>query len=355
MHSALSQETPIRILGVYPTHLSLDQGRINAHLAAVRSAWNATGLPAASGVTLDVLNNAVAVPVNYPNISSNPNIASQEAVNYLAIRNMRAAWQADVIIVYGAFDPCGTSQAAWGPGPNGAFVPNAQGLDLRKRNIGYVSVVNPVCEPIISAHEFGHLGGGGHASSPSMYPDSRAYVQYYYDPDIFFELYEPTALFDPTDCPAECPGSVSTPSWPVVEYSRNEPLRGDANHSNKNALATTARSLANFYEYPPAPPVLKPPVNLNAVNRGCIDGLRTRWDLYWANHPDTTAAVTHYDIWKSQPTSQPYVYGWTVYSTFSDSYLIGANARWRVNACSGGTCSELSPTSVEVFSMCSGG
>jgi hypothetical protein len=115
------------------------------------------------------------------------------------------------------------------------------------------------------------------------------------------------------------------------------------------------QTFAHTQQCPQIAPVLKPPVNLNAVNRGCIDGLRTRWDLYWANHPDTTAAVTHYDIWKSHPTSQPYVYGWTVYSTFSDSYLIGANARWRVNACSGGTCSELSPTSVEVFSMCSGG
>lgn len=43
MHSALSQETSIRILGVYPTHLSLDQGRINAHLIQSRHSFAGSG------------------------------------------------------------------------------------------------------------------------------------------------------------------------------------------------------------------------------------------------------------------------------------------------------------------------
>jgi hypothetical protein len=137
-----------------------------------------------------------------------------------------------------------------------------------------------------------------------------------------------------------------------LTYSRNEPGFGTPDANNRRALAMTARSLANYYEYPSNPPVLYPPINLIGYNLGCVNGVEMRHDLYWQDDPATTANVTSYEIWKSQPVGQPFVYGWTVYAPFSQSYVSGAPARARVNACSGTTCSALSSSFYDAGLSC---
>ena len=63
-----AQETTIRILGVYPSQLSMVQADMTAQLQAIATAWNDSGLPGESVTTVQLLNSATAVPVSYPNL-----------------------------------------------------------------------------------------------------------------------------------------------------------------------------------------------------------------------------------------------------------------------------------------------
>ena len=112
--------------------------------------------------------------------------------------------------------------------------------------------------------------------------------------------------------------------------------------------------MANYYEYPSGPPILNPPINVTGFNLGCVNGVETRHDLYWSDDPATNVVVDHYEIWKSQPVGQPFIYGWTVYGPFSQSYVSGATARARVKACSGASCSAMSVSYYDAVPVCSG-
>jgi len=143
--------------------------------------------------------------------------------------------------------------------------------------------------------------------------------------------------------------------WPLIEqpqYSRNEPAYGDAGHRNARTLAMTARSIANFYEYPSDPQVLNPPINLIGYDLGCYDDFYTRHDIYWQNDPATNVPVTHYELWYEQPIGQPYVYGWTSYAPYTPSYVWGATARDRIKACSGPSCSAMSASFYDAAPTC---
>jgi hypothetical protein len=346
---ATAQETTIRILGAYPSHLSLSPTNMTSHLQAIATAWNSSGLPGGSVTTVQLLNGAVAVPVSYPGLPSTPGNASGDAHTQPSIQALRNAWQADVILLFtNHTERCGAMQTQW---YNGNFVPGAQGLDLRYRSQWFVPVVNPTCPTWISAHEFGHLAGGGHAiTGDRLYSDGRAFIQFINLPEVSLVLYTGTALADESD--------REYGAYPLagsLEYSRNSAGYGDDGHENVRTLSITARSIANFYEYPPTPPVLNPPINLYGVNLGCVNGVETRHDLYWSNDPGTTAQITHYEVWKSQPVGNPFIYGWTVYSAYSQSYVAGATARARANACSGSTCSALSVSYYDAAPMCGGG
>lgn len=345
--SLLAQETTIRILGAYPSHLSLSSSQMSAHLQAVATTWNDSGLPGSAITTVQLLNGAVAVPVSYPTLPSTPGNTSEQAHTQASIQSLRHAWQADVIILFtNHTERCGAMATEW---YNDNFSANAQGLDLRYRHQWYIPVVNPSCETWVSPHEFGHAGGGGHAiTGGRLYPDSRAWINFLNIPEYSLLTYIGTALADLSD--------RQFGDYPLVnllEYSRAG-SHGDG-HDNARTLSMTARSLANFYEYPPTPPVLNPPINLTGVNFGCVNGVETRHDLYWSNDPGTTAEITHYEIWKSQPVGNPFVYGWTVYSAYTQSYVSGATARARVNACSGAQCSALSASYYDATLACGGG
>jgi hypothetical protein len=209
-------------------------------------------------------------------------------------------------------------------------------LDLRFRHDWYISVVVPSgCPTTVAAHEFGHMGGGGHHSTGGrLYSDARAYVELLNIPELGLILYIGTALADPEDVE---PFALA----PLPQYSRNEPAVGDAGHQNVRTLAITARSIANFYEYPSTPQVLNPPINLVGNLTACESGW-TRHDVWWQNDPATNVPITHYDVWYSQPIGNPDAYGWTVYGPYSPVYVIGADSRIRTRACSGAQCSALS-------------
>lgn len=49
---ALSQESVIRVLGAYPSHLNLSASEMTAQLQRIMLAWNDSGLPADSVITI---------------------------------------------------------------------------------------------------------------------------------------------------------------------------------------------------------------------------------------------------------------------------------------------------------------
>lgn len=318
---------------------------MTSHLQSIASAWNFTGLPSSAVTTIQLLNSSVAVPVVYPNLPGNAIDTSAVAYAQSGIVNLRRQYQADVIVLFtGHMERCGATKLQWA---NGNFVPNVQGLDLRYRNQWYLSVVNPICDPVIASHEFGHLLGGGHTNTGSrLYSDGRAFLSrtpLYYNGVFIGWLNMATALGDPSDLPGEI---LSYFNW----YS------GDAagGHNNARTFGITARSVANYYEYPSGPPILNPSINVTGFNLGCVNGIETRHDLYWSDDPATNVVITHYEIWKSQPVGQPFIYGWTVYGPFSQSYVSGATARARAKACSGAPCSAMSVSYYDAVPACSG-
>lgn len=337
-------DTTIKVLGIYPSHMSLNASQMTSHLQQIPSNWNAAGLPAAAVTTIGLLNGAVAVPISYPGIPATVNATADQARYATEVRNIRQAWQADVVVLFTSAGPnCGASAVGW---LDGNFVPTS-GLDLRFRQDAYLSVVNPLCQPVDTAHEFGHLGGGGHATTGGrLYSDSRAFMQFVQIPQTGQSWWKGTPLLDPSD------------AYPINQrisgYSRNQSGAGDATHNNTRTLTMTARSLANYFIPPTSDPVLYPPINLHGFNLGCVPNGFTRHDLYWSDNPASTITATHYEVWKSQPVGQPFIYGWTEYAPYSPSEVSGATARARVNACSGANCTTLSTTYYDAAPTCSG-
>jgi hypothetical protein len=355
--SAAAQETTIRVLGVYVSGQTVTSSRMTQHLQGIASAWNSSGLPAASVTTVQLLNSAVAVPVTWTTMPSTLEATATAAADAAAIRAVRQQWQADIVVVFRGPDPdgkCGVAPVFWYDG-------NFQltnGLDLRYRNTAYVTAVNPGCFTQATAHEFGHLLGGGHVTNTSsrLYDDARAFtISSTADCNInrvpvCMTVYNSTALADIKDYPVG--SSLST----QLQYSRNAATYGDSGHNNVRTLALTARSVANFYPYPSNPvAVLRPPVAVLGINYGCSSDGSTRHYIYWQNDLATNVVVDRYEVWYSQPVSTFYRYGWTVFSPYTDSYVWGATARARPNACSGSTCSALSAEYYDAAPLACGG
>lgn len=340
--AAHAQETTIRVLGAYVPTPGVSSSDITAQLRNIVTAWNDSGMPTAAATTIQLLNAGAAVSVAYPNMPS----SIKETLNkaYLApqwstMAGLRNTWKADVIILFRGPDApvCGAAKTFFS---TGQFVATFNGMDLTSQNSGFIAVVDPGCYPATAAHEFGHLLGAGHAVTQGrLYDDSRAHIRAlwttcYSTPDDCWTWHWGTAMADDTDVQN---GHIETHA---VQYSRNIPGYGDAGHKNVGALAKTARSVANYYQYPPEATVLRAPINVFGTSLGC-----GWYRITWQNDPATNVPVDHYEVWYAQPVTNPYQYGWTVVAPFTEALVSGTSARAKAKACSGFSCSAMSISS----------
>lgn len=361
VRSADALDTTIRVLGVYPSGTAIGMGYMQSQLSTLRQAWLNTGMPTSSGISIEIVNGETPIPVDLPGRPSTFQDLVTWANSQPGVVNARNAWAADVVILFSELMPdpttrtCGTAQFAW---INGNFVadPAAQGMDLRFRNQWYVAVVGQSCVPHAAAHEFGHLLGGGHEGSQAnerLYPDSRAYST------ISCRMIrgEPfcTQDTDVLGTPSECPRVGVDICRFNTRYSRNVPGEGDGAHQNARTFNQTAISVANYIAAPTAPePILNPPINVHGFLIAACDQGWTRHQAHWSPDPRTNVPVTTYEIWGSQPDGSPLTFGWSVpvFQTFSDVFVIGADVRIFVKACTATRCSDLSVTNYLAQFVC---
>ncbi|WP_323845811.1 hypothetical protein [Microbulbifer magnicolonia] len=140
------------------------------------------------GVTITLINGGVPVPLGTDFSGTTTLGHLQNAKTAIGNTNLRSQHQADIIIVYDSFvyGACGVATSDNWLRDDGltTFVPT-NGLDLRRKDIDYVALVETRCAdtPTLSAHEFGHLLGAAHhieqspptTQHPGLYDDSHGW------------------------------------------------------------------------------------------------------------------------------------------------------------------------------------
>ena len=154
----------------------------------------------------------------------------------------------------------------------------------------------------------------------------------------------------------------------VANFRRGEPLisvdtcsdgidnDGDGN-DDLNDPDCTGTSVSESSPPPPIPPncdYSSKPYNVEGTliqECAIINGVSwTPHRIRWAH--SCPGQVDHYEIEFSQPDGDPYVFGWNVFSTSTDSLVIGSPSRVRIRACSGVSCSAPSNTTFLAIPTC---
>ena len=282
-----SGDTSVRVLFVYDPFL-VTSSQITAAMNDVVEAWNVTGLPASTGLTITIANNGQALDY-IGSFSTDVAQALDDLEDYVgppssgSARSIRDQNAADIVIGIAAdLTPpggglrCGRApQANWITARDPAttpsnFDPNADGvidgLDLRGAekgsNRGYVAMisVDPACPSNNPSHEFGHLFGAGHviAFPPGLdswvVPEAHAFKKITVTVDgnqnpIYREDY--TSV---TSIGERCnlgPLGSAFPCNPVSRYSDPPSWGFDASvahpgHDNKSAIELTAESISAY-------------------------------------------------------------------------------------------------------------
>ena len=171
---AYALDTTIRVLAVHTSDASTSG--IATQMNTLKTAWDASAITAPIGLTL--VNGGASSLLGGGALSGD--VAAQWAMAQLPSRNLgtlRDTNAADIVIVFTSNftgGDCGFGpQQTWTDAgtTSGAFVPDpipsspTFGLDLRAADAWFVAIVatGPSCQwSQLTAHEFGHLLGGGH-------------------------------------------------------------------------------------------------------------------------------------------------------------------------------------------------
>lgn len=367
--SAWAVDDEIRILAVYTSDASTTN--IQDQMLNIQQAWISTGLigfPTPVGV--NIANAGLGVALGGAPLTGFDYQQYDQAKIRQELLDKRNQYGADVVVVFTSAmlddfgrQICGfAKQHDWTDfgGYPGAFVPDlATGLDLRPAETFFLAIVATTPSSCVSgsgehlsAHEIGHLLGGGHehgvtTSLPSdgmyLYEDSHAFIKRIYPGRGGGEARgELTALATRHgDGDSMC---INSQCDHKLEFSSTN--FGDTNHENKRAFEIVAKSVANFR----VPPVcgLSPPDEVGGLlTHICYttQPAQTRYQVWWSN--SCSAETDYYELHAGQFIVGPYNKFWTTPNQSSGVYVInppGPNSNYvKVKACdANGTCSELS-------------
>jgi len=347
-------DNKIRVLGVIPTSVpSSAIGHITNHMQAIANIWN--GSIRTTGVTIELVNAGLPVPLLLPLAGTTPQILALAipAVNTVlpgATQSLRDQNYADIVIVFydGTSDFCGQADtgAWWGPGST--FVgTGTNNLDLRSQETSAVAVVNIACPTYISAHETGHLLGGGHfyatAPSPALNDDSKGVVI-----SDFVEIMGSTYGVHARSSVTNSDSCDSQNPLPCVVDPAYSALLG---FSNMKAFDQTALSVANYRTEPP-PLVLVPPIQVSGYLVGhCAPPPFSMHNMSW-EEGGSTAEVTYYLVEGAFYPGGAAVNSWTSSYEGSLVYPTGTSFYVSARACNSSACSARSSTYLATWTPC---
>lgn len=269
------QETVIHILVVKDPDVS--QTQVNAHLDFLRDTWANTDFSGVAPTTIEFVAGGTAVDIPGFVLSGTYQAQIEEVKDFVNSGNptLREREAADVVIAFTTFIEgwplCGIApQDNWIKNDNNPdapeFVEDANGLDLRGKDDQpgspgfYVALVatdfpcDSLSDRFYTAHEFGHLFGGGHhdldegETDPHqwLFLDSRAFA---WVGKGRAGIKKVSALGE--EFPSFCQDE-STPELDTCARSARYSWKASENRNNARAIDKTARSVANYMAGVPA-------------------------------------------------------------------------------------------------------
>lgn len=191
--------------------------------------------------------------------------------------------------------------------------------------------------PVLAAHEFGHLLGGGHTKESGeqfLFTDSHAFA-------IIFNIFG--VVNGSKSILAE--GSPETCSKAGVQCNIVAVYSSFGDTNNRRTFETTALSVANYRSSSGGSGcALQAPTNV-------VGSLLTACSPYpWNQHSVTwqqqcPSQVDLFWIWFSQPDGSPVQLGWSTPLLSTPVFVTGASSRIRIQACGSSGCSIPPPSS----------
>jgi len=288
------------------------------------------------------------------------------AINSSLVQNARDGAAADLALIFvDDLSGCGFAPAnQWnGSGINGT-APDLSGVDT-----SFVALVStgsttnifnqPLdCQdlPFISAHEIGHLFGGGHElatnQGPYLWDDSAAD---YTKPPLFPGQPDGYYTVMISTIPALCIGIAQCDE--LNKYSDlTTATDGVSNQTNnRKAVLDTKSSVAAYRN--PGCQLIKPDPVFGAINNPCDPDPWTSHNMAWYDSCEDESEF--YEIYAQQPAiwgglDINYVHVWNVSVPWDEVFVRGDAANFRVKSCNSTGCSGKSDTWYWADAICEG-
>lgn len=329
------------------TVLALTTAGATADLVEDNIVYLQQNWPTANGVTVTFANGGNPVPLTSGFLVGTASQQLQQAISFSNWSALREQYAADIVLVFtGSFtdNSCGGAPQPYWIGSSASFVPNPNDNNLDRRgkddafraiiatNASVYCVANIL--PTLSAHEFGHLLGGGHTQASGgqyLFSYSHAFATVSQYQGQFFGFKSILAEGSPTTCTA-----AGVTCSTIAVYSST------GNTNNFGTFELTAASVANYRTSTGGSGcALQAPTNIvgNLIS-ACSPYPWNQHFVSWQHQ--CPAQVNLFWVWYSQPDGSPVELGWSTVLPSTPVFVTGANSRVRIQGCGSSGCSPLS-------------